>query len=148
VSTLAEQWRTEADDEWLAGHRSDNFARLRRRLRRLGALSDGISQAELGPFGGAPRRPQLKIGGRSYAVVRYTTQHIAYTTIHLDLTRCRRCGRPLVEVHRIVSVAGDGLRTTVGAVRRCRKCQADSWLFHSRMPSVERARNVARKIVL
>jgi hypothetical protein len=84
---MAEQWRTEADDEWLATHSSDSFARLRRRIRRFGVLGDSISHAELGPFGGAPRRPRLKVGGRTYSFVRYVESHVAYTTVHVDLRR-------------------------------------------------------------
>ncbi|OLB64809.1 MAG: hypothetical protein AUI10_09505 [Actinobacteria bacterium 13_2_20CM_2_72_6] len=141
-------WRREADDEWLDAHRSANFERLRRRLRLLGGMAEAMSNAELGPLGGAPRRPRLKIGGRTYAVVRYTTHHIAYTTIQVDPGLCRRCGQQLVEVHRIVYARGADARLTVGTVRTCRRCQADSWMFLSRMPSVNRARRVARKIVL
>jgi hypothetical protein len=145
---MGADWRREADDEWLAAHRSANFQRLRRRVRLLGGLADAMSNAELGPFGGTPRQPRLKIGGKTYAVVRYTTHHIAYTTIHVDPGQCRRCGQQLVEVHRVVYARGEDARTTVGTVRTCRRCQADSWLFLSRMPTVTRARRVARKIVL
>ena len=145
---MAEEWRREADDDWLAARRSANFERLRRRVRLLGGLAEGMSNAELGPFGGAPRRPQLRIGGKTYAVVRYATHHIAYTTIQVDPGVCRRCGQRLVEVHRIVYVRGSDTRTTVGTVRTCRRCQADSWVFFSRMPTVIRVRQVARKIVL
>jgi hypothetical protein len=145
---MAERWRIEADDEWLAAHRSDNFARLRRRLRGLGGFSDAISRAELGPFGGAPRNPRLKIGGKAYAVVRYAEHRISYTAVQIDPQLCRRCGRRLVEAHRVTFVAADGTRTVVGAVRICRRCQTESWLFHSGMPSVHRARVRARKVVL
>ena len=145
---MAEEWRREADDEWLAAHRSANFDRLRRRVRMLGGLAEGVSNAELSPFGGAPRRPRLTIGGKAYAVVRYTTHHIAYTTVQVDLGVCRRCGQRLVEVHRIVYARGSDTRTTVGTVRTCRRCQADSWVFFSRMPTAIRARQVAGKIVL
>ncbi len=68
---MANEWRIEADDEWLASHSSDTFQRLRRRARLLGRVSDAVSNAELGPFSGAPRNPQLKVGGRAYSVVRY-----------------------------------------------------------------------------
>jgi hypothetical protein len=145
---MADDWRREADDDWLAAHRSTNFERLRRRVRMLGGLAEAMSNAELGPLAGAPRRPRLKIGGKTYAMVRYTTHHIAYTTIHVDPGLCRRCGQQLVEVHRIVYARGEDARTTVGTVRTCRRCQGDSWMSLSRMPSVTRARRVARKIVL
>ena len=142
------EWRVEADDEWLAAHRSANFERLRRRARLLGSLGGAMSEAELGPFGGAPRRPKLSIGGKAYAVVRYATQHMAYTVIEVDPARCRRCGRELAEVHRLVYVRGGLTRTVVGMIRTCRSCQADSWLFWSRMPGAIRARRASRKIVL
>jgi uncharacterized protein with PIN domain len=97
---------------------------------------------------GAPRRPQLKIGGKAYAVVRYAEHRISYTTIALDVQRCRRCGYRLVQVHRIKTVHEDGTRRVVGAVRMCRRCKANSWMFFSRMPTVERARERARRVVL
>jgi hypothetical protein len=145
---MAEEWRTEADAAWLATHSSETFARLRRRFGKLGRFSDAISNAELGPFGGAPRRPRLKIGGRTYSYVRYVESHIAYTAVQVDLRRCRRCGRRLTEVHRMTSIDEDGARVVVGAARACRHCQVDSWLFYSRMPTVARARTVGRKVVL
>jgi hypothetical protein len=141
-------WRVEADAEWLAAHSSDTFARLRRRMRRFGLVANAMSQAELGPFGGAPRKPQLKIGGKAYAVVRYAEHHIAYTAIAVDLERCPRCGAKLREVHRVLFVRRDGVRERVGRVRMCRRCGADSWLFHSHMPVTGRARAWGRKVVL
>jgi hypothetical protein len=143
-----EDWRVEADQAWLAARQSANFERLRRRLRRLGVVGDSVSNAELGPFGGAPRRPELKIGGRAYSFVRYADRRITYTTIMVDLQRCQRCGRQLLEVHRAGYVTGDGRHTVFGTVRMCRRCQADSWMFTSRMPATRRARHVSRKVVL
>jgi hypothetical protein len=142
-----DEWRTEADEDWLRHHRSDNFARMRKRLRALGKFSDAVSHAELGPFGGAPRKPQLKIEGAKYANVRYTAHRVAYTTIHVYLQRCRRCGAE-VESHRVIYVAEDGGRKVVGALQVCRRCQANSWMFYSRMPAVVQARGWARKVVL
>ncbi len=141
-------WRVEADDEWLAAHSSETFQRLRRRARMLGMVSDAVSSAELGPFGGSPRNPRLRIGGKAYGVVRYARHQITYTTIYVDLDRCRRCGRPLVEVHRMLMLHGDTVRRRVGEVRMCRHCHAGSWLFYSRMPTVRRARAIGRKVVL
>lgn len=143
-----EAWRVEADDEWLAAHKSDTFARLRRKFARFGVLGEAMSNAEMGPFGGAPRNPRLKLGGKTYAFIRYAEHRISYTAIVLDLQSCRRCGRRLVHVHRIKTVREDGTRRLVGTVRMCRRCRASSWLFFSRMPTVERAREVARKVVL
>jgi RNase P subunit RPR2 len=145
---MPEQWRVEADPEWLARHSSDNFQRIRRRLRGMSRLADAISHAELGPFAGAPRNPKLKIGGRAYAVVRYAANRISHTVVRIDPDVCRRCDRPLVESATVTTIDENGYRTPVGTVRTCRWCQADSWMFHSRMPSVARARRVARRIVL
>jgi DNA-directed RNA polymerase subunit N (RpoN/RPB10) len=145
---VADQWRTEADAEWLAAHSSDTFGRLRRRFGKLARFSGAISNAELGPLGGAPRRPRLKIGGRSYSYVRYVESHIAHTTVLVDLGQCRRCGRRLTESHGVTSVDEDGVRVVVGAARACRQCQIGSWLFYSRMPAVARARRYERKVVL
>jgi len=143
-----ETWRVEADDEWHAQHSSDSFARLRRRMRGFGRFGEAISHADLGPFGGAPRNPRLKLGGREYSYVRYVQHQIAYTVIVIDLERCRVCDRTMVEVHRLRRVHHDGGYQTVGSVRMCRSCQSTSWLFHSRMPAVARARLRTRKVVL
>jgi len=144
---MANEWRVEADDEWLATHSSDTFQRLRRRTRLLGGLGDAMSNAELGPFGGAPRKPQLKIGSKEYSVVRYADHHLSYTVIQVDPVVCRRCGASMAERHLIARMT-DGARSPVGAVRMCRNCQAESWLFHSHMPSTRRARQWGRKVVL
>jgi hypothetical protein len=142
-----DDWRTEADPEWLRHHRSENFVRMRRRLRALGSFSDAVSHAELGPFGGAPRNPQLRIEGAKYSTVRYTQHRIAYTTIHIYLQRCRRCGAE-VESHRVICVRADGGRRMLGTLQVCRECQLNSWMFHSRMPATARARAWARKVVV
>jgi hypothetical protein len=84
---------------------------------------------------------------KAYSTVRYTTQNVAYTAIGTDAGQCRRCGRALVELHRLEYVRGD-TRVPDGAVRTCRGCQSDSWLLRSRMPAVSRARDTARKHVI
>ena len=141
-------WRVEADDEWFATHSSDTFAQLRRRMRGFGRTGDAISQADLGPLAGAPRNPRLKIGGKDYSFVRYVERHMAYTVMVIDLERCRVCDRKMLEVHRLRRVREDGSYRTIGSVRMCRSCQSTSWLFHSRMPTVRRARARTRKVVL
>lgn len=145
---MATHWRIEADDEWLATHRSTAFIRLRRRARLLGLVGEAVSHAETGPFGGAPRNPRLKIGDKAYAVVRYARHNMAYTAVSVEPGRCRRCGQELIEVHRILYARGQAVRTPVGQVRTCRSCQAESWMFYSRMPTVRRFRDTARKTVL
>ena len=141
------QWRVEADDEWLASHSSDTFQRLRRRTRLLSGLGEAMSNAELGPLGGAPRRPRLTIGGRAYSVVRYVQHVYSYTVIQVDPIRCDRCGCDVAERHHIQYVRG-GEHMPIAAVRMCRRCQADAWLFHSRMPAARKARAIGRKVVL
>jgi hypothetical protein len=111
-------------------------------------VADAVSHAELGPFGGAPRNPQLRVSTSRYSVVRHVVAVYAYTSIQIMLEYCRDCGRPMQEAHHAVTVRSDGVRLTLGAVRRCRGCAADSWLFRSHMPSVERARRQAAKTVL
>jgi hypothetical protein len=145
---VAAEWRVEADDEWLAEHRSDTFARLRRRFGRLGRFSDAVSSAELGPYGGAPRNPRLRIGGKKYAYVRYAKERIAYTSVRVDPDQCQRCGQELVDAYQLGYAQGDEVRVPIGTVRICRSCQADSWSFRSRMPAVNRARERDRKVVL
>jgi hypothetical protein len=145
---MVDDWRIEADDVWLAAHRSASFERLRQRLSRLGMLSDAVSNAELGPYGGSPRKPQLKIGGKAYSVVRHVENLISYTTIAVEPDRCRYCGHHLAERHRLVQVAPSGRPVTVGVVQACRRCAGGSWLFHSRMPTIIRGRRRDRKVVL
>ena len=148
-----EPWRTEADAEWLARHSSDGFARWRRRLARFGLVGDAFSNAELGPFRGAPRNPELRRTGKSYAVIRYTEYQISYTTVHVELAWCRRCGGRL-EIHRVVrrgKLHGGGEilgERIVGEVRACRRCDAGSWIFQSHMPATNRARARSRYVVL
>jgi hypothetical protein len=144
---MANEWRVEADDEWLAAHSSDTFHRLRRRTRLMAGLGEALSNAELGPFGGAPRRPVLKIGGKAYSFVRYADHHLTYTVIQVDPVVCRRCGAEVAERHRVQYVRGD-TRISVATVQMCRGCQAESWLFHSHMPAAEQARTIGRKVVL
>jgi hypothetical protein len=144
-----EAWRAEADDEWLAEHRSDQVGWLRRRLSRMRWLGDAFSHAETGPYAGAPRNPRPRVeDDKAYATIRYTTDQIAYTTTSTDPDECARCGQPVIEKHEIEYVQGESTREPVGAVRTCRSCQAESWLLHSRMPSTSRARDAARKIVV
>jgi hypothetical protein len=140
-------WRTEADDAWLVSHRSTILAQFRRRFRGLSGLAGSVSQAELGPFGGAPRNPRLRIGGKAYAVVRYAHHRIAYTAVLVDLHRCRFCGHRFAETHRIQVVREAGGRVVVGAVQLCRRCQADSWMFRSHMPTAVAARRRKRNYV-
>jgi hypothetical protein len=145
----AEQWRTEADDAWLASHRSTILTQFRRRFRRLGGgIGAAVSNAEMGPYAGAPRNPTLRIGGKAYAVVRYARHRIAYTAVQVEMHVCEYCGRPFAETDRVQAVRESGGRVVVGAVRMCRSCQSDSWMFRSHMPSVGRARQRSRKIVL
>ncbi|WP_327011119.1 hypothetical protein OHA72_29900 [Dactylosporangium sp. NBC_01737] len=128
--------------------RSEFMAWLRRRFRIFGGVAGAVSHADTGPYAGAPRDPDLRVGDeKAYSTVRYTTQEVAYTAIGTDPDECRRCRRPLVELHRLEYVRG-ATRVPVGAVRTCRGCQADSWLLRSRMPAVSRARDTARKHVI
>ena len=150
MGSTAEPWRTEADEEWLARHRSNRFARIRRLLGRAGfGLADAVSQAELGPLGGAPRKPKLKTDDAEYSVIRPVAHGIAHMTIAaaMDPERCRRCGRA-VEVHGMTRVGPDGERVNIGSIQECPHCGADSWQLRSHMPGVERFRRQARKTVL
>jgi hypothetical protein len=145
---VAEQWRTEADDEWLSTRRSNALDRLRHLFPGLGTVGDAMSHAEMGPFAGAPRKPKLKNEDKDYSVVRPAERLVSHTTVHaVDPQRCHRCGRS-VETLGLAQVDADGERTTAGSVRQCRGCGADSWMLRSRMPAVERARRTARKTVL
>jgi hypothetical protein len=150
VGSSTEQWRTEADDEWLARHRSNRFAQIRRLFGGRGALLAGaVSEAELGPFRGAPRKPKLKTDEAEYSVIRPVAHGIAHLQIAtlMDPDYCRRCGQA-VQVHGMTRVGPDGERINVGSVQECRHCGADSWQLRSHMPAVERFRRQARKTVL
>ena len=123
------------------------MTRFRRRFSRV-RFADAVSNAELGPFGGAPRNPPLRVASSRYSVVRFVVAVYAYTSIHVMLEYCRGCGRPMQEAHHAVTVRSDGVGVSLGAVRKCRSCAGDSWLFQSHMPSVARARRQAAKTVL
>jgi hypothetical protein len=144
------RWRVEADAEWLAEHRSDTFARVRRLLGRAGAgtLGDAVSLAELGPFGGAPRNPQLRPDRAAYATIRPAEARYAHTALAVDNLPCRRCGREPATAQRITCVRETGDRVVVGTVRLCAACQGDSWRFVSHMPRAEDARERSRRVVL
>ena len=144
-----DNWCTEADEEFLAARRSGFMGWLRRRFRVMGGVAGAISHAETGPYAGAPRNPELRTDDKkAYSTVHYATNRVSYTTTSTNPDECARCGRPLVEKHEIEYVQGDSTRASVGKVRTCRSCQADSWLLHSRMPAVKKARDAARKTVL
>lgn len=139
---MADGWRYEADDEWLEPRRSAFFRR--RRSRFFQALSD----AELGPFGGARRNPKLKLEDKGYSIVRYAVRHYQFTIIQVDLLVCPRCGSRMLEEHRLVLQRYDGSSIVIGFVRMCRRCQKEAWLFTSHMPSVLAARERDRRVVL
>lgn len=124
------------------------MTRFRRRFGRVRTLGDAVSNAELGPFGGAPRNPQLRIGTSRYSVIRHVVAVYAHTAIRVVLEDCAGCGRPMQEAHHAMNVRSDGQRVHLGVVRKCRSCAGDSWLFLSRMPSVVKARREAAKVVL
>lgn len=149
MGSTAEPWRIEADEEWLDRHRSNRFERIRRMFGGSGAsLAGAMSQAELGPFGGAPRKPKLKHETAEYSVVRPVSLGISHLTVAAaEPGHCRRCGQP-VEVHGVNRVGPDGERINVGSLQQCAHCGADSWQLRSHMPAVERFRRQARKTVL
>lgn len=144
-------WRAEADDEFLASHRSGVMRWLRRHLPGASSVGEAMSWADTGPYAGAPRDPRLAPdeGVKNYSAVRYTTNEIAHTaTETTDHDRCRRCGEPLAETSELRYVRDGGTAEDVGTIRTCRSCQADSWRFGSRMPGARRARARARRNVL
>lgn len=137
-----QQRRTEADDNWLT-KRSDTFATIRRWFRPVlgDTVGDAVSRSEAaGLLLGPPRNPSLKVRDGHTEQVRYAEQQYAYTTVQIDMGLCRRCGDLLKERQRLVFVEHDGSRSSIGAVRMCRACDADGWMFQSHMPSVVAAR--------
>src|SRR5262249_36898624 len=102
---VAGDWRYEANDEWLAGRRSAFFRR--RRSRFAVAFAD----AQIGPFRAAPRNPTLKLTDKGYSHVRYAPRVYSHTAVQVELLRCGRCGRRLLEEHRLV------LRHSAGPAR-------------------------------
>jgi hypothetical protein len=139
---VVREWRIEADDEWLSLRRTTFFRRHRSRL--FGA----VANAELGPFGGAPRNPRLKLEDKVYSHVRYVLRGYSYTSVQVDLLGCPRCGYRLLEEHRLVLHRADGAAVTLGRVRMCRRCHREAWLFTSHMPSILAARARQAKVVL
>jgi len=129
------QWRVEGDDAWLADHRGTLFLRLRRRMpSQYGrAFADSV----LGGTVFSPQRnPQLKLDSDYTEQVRYAETRYAFTAVNVSLHECRTCRGMRLVRHRVSLVAEDGRRTVVGVVNGCMRCNADSWLFRSRMPRV------------
>jgi hypothetical protein len=144
-----QDWRTEADDEWIAHRRSWLLSWIRRHLGFLGGVGGAVSHADTGPYAGAPRDPHLRVDGeRTYSTVHYATNRVSYTATSTTPDACPDCGLPLAENHEIEYVQRDDTRVSVGAVRTCRGCQPGSWVRHSQMPTVSRARETARKNVV
>jgi hypothetical protein len=139
---VTREWRTEADDAWHAAHRGAFFKR--RRSRYFAAIAD----AELGPFRGAPRNPRLKLPDQGYSHLRYAQRTYAYTTVTVELERCRICGHHLLERHRLLTWTQAGVVRLVGSLAKCRRCHRESWLFTSHMPATERGRRRDAKVVL
>jgi hypothetical protein len=68
-------WRTEADDEFLASHRSGVMRWLRRHFKIFAPAGEAFSWADTGPYAGAPRNPRLRAdeNDKGYSTVRYAT---------------------------------------------------------------------------
>jgi hypothetical protein len=139
---VTQEWRTEADDEWHAAHRSTFFKRRRSRL------FSAVADAELGPLRGAPRNPRLKLPDQGYSHLRYAERHYAYTAVQIDLLQCRVCGHRLLERHRLIAWSQAGTVRLFGSVQQCRRCHRESWLFTSHMPATVGARRRDTKVVL
>lgn len=137
------EWKREANEQWLAEHRSRTFK------HRRSALGQAISQAEIGPFGGAPRNPDLTKGFKAYSIIRNAYRQVSYTEIRVTTSYCRICGTRSLELHRLFAYSGESDRqVTFGHVKMCRKCNEGSWLFTAHGARTEAARARARKTVL
>jgi len=145
VTGWFEPWRAEADDAWLADHRGDAFGRIRRIMRFGTGLGTAIADsAAQGFLLSPPRNPTLKVKDITGEQIRYAERQYAFTTVQLVRDdACRRCGGPYADTHRLVFVDQYGGQMSVGAIRKCRRCDADAWLFRSWMPAYQRraARN-------
>jgi hypothetical protein len=118
-------------------------------LQWLRTIAGAVSRAETGPYAGAPRDPDLRIGDeQDYSTIRYATEHVAYTTISADAGACPGCGGPLGEIHGVEQVTGADGRLSVGSVRACHNCRTGTWLRRSGMPSAARARAAARRYIV
>lgn len=138
-----DEWRNEADEQWLAEHRSKFFK------RRRSALGQAVSQAEIGPFGGAPRNPDLTKGFKAYSTIRNAYKQASYTEIRVTTSYCRTCGTRSLQLHRLSAYVGESDRqATFGQLEMCSKCDEGSWLFTVHGPRTEAARARARKTVI
>jgi hypothetical protein len=82
------------------------MSRLRRRFRFLGGVADAVSHAEMGPYAGAPRNPELRVGDeKSYSTVLHTTQQVTVAAADEDrwlgspmpaIAKARRAARKTV----------------------------------------------------
>ncbi|MEV0896058.1 hypothetical protein [Actinoplanes sp. NPDC049802] len=120
-----------------------------RRLPILRGVADAVSHADLGPYAGAPRDPDLRIGDeQGYSTVRYATGHIAHIATSVSEDVCPRCGSAMAENHEIQQREGSAVRLRTGSARVCRACEPDSWLLRSQMSAVARARETNRRNIV
>lgn len=134
------------DDGGDAERRSPFMSRLRRRFRILGGIAGAMSYADTGPYAGAPRDPNLRVGDeQNYSTVRYTTNHVAHIATSTTAHVCPKCGSPVAETHEIQHRRGDDIRLRMGVTSVCRSCEPDSWLLQSQMTSASRSREARRR---
>lgn len=142
-----DEWRTEADDEWLASHSGGVMIRLGRFAG--GGLADGVSNsAAAGLLGSTPRHPPLKVRDGQAEQIRYAEGQYAYTTVATRQQYCPRCGGPTAEQVGLERVTEDGEHQVTGSLCRCRECDADSFMFRSWMPRALARARLRRRIVL
>ena len=129
-------------------HRSQVFATLLIKMGYGQGIAGAVSNADLGPLGGAPRNPNLATGKKEYSSVRYAEQQYSYTTIVVTHRYCPRCGRYTQEKHSMeLYDAEHGEQYKVGHLKVCSHCDREHWMFVSRMPTSvamrhQRARSV------
>ena len=120
-----------------------------RRLPILRRLAGAVPHADLGPYAGAPREPDLRVDGADgYSLVRYATSHIAYTCTSTSQELCPRCGQPVRETHNLRYMGGTQTSRSIGVVHACRDCHPDTWLRRSQMPGAIRQRQANHRNVL
>jgi hypothetical protein len=75
-------------------------------------------------------------------------ERVATTDITVVPNVCPRCGNPTEETHTITRTDTSGTRSEAGAVRACRTCDVEHWLFYTHGPHADEWRRLQAKTVV
>lgn len=80
--------------------------------------------------------------------INVVVERVATTDISVVPNVCPRCGNLTEETHTISRTDKSGTRSEAGAVRACRTCDAEHWLFYTHGPHADEWRRLQAKTVV